>query len=229
MFLLRFNLSFRSDHDTSAACLVCLFHAGISINSAARWEIRRLDVAHQFLYCDFRIVKKSNRSVDCLREVVRRHIGRHTHSDTRGSVYEQVRETRRQHCRLLQSVVEVWHKVYSILVNVTEHFLANLRKTCLRVTHCRRRVAVERAEVTLSEHKRIAQRPVLCHSRQREVNRRVAVWVKLTHNLTYDTRTFLCRLVGRVSKSLHSKQHTPVHGLETVPHIRHRARHYHRH
>ena len=93
--------------------------------------------------------------------------------------------------------------------------LTHLRESALRVTHGGWRVAVDRAEVTLTIYERVTHVPVLGHTYEGTIDGAVAMGVILTKYLTYHARTFLIRLV----------EDTTVYGLETVAHIGKGTRH----
>jgi allophanate hydrolase subunit 2 len=71
---------------------------------------------------------------------------------------------------------------------VGEHLLGDRRQACLGVAVGGRRVAVERAEVALAVHQRVAQREVLGHAHHGVVRRGVAVRVVLADHLADDLR-----------------------------------------
>ena len=160
---------------------------------------------------------------------MRRHIGSHTHSDTRRSIHEQIRHSCRQHSRLLQSVVEVILKINSLLIQIDKHIFSNTLQPRLGVTHSRRTVAVNRTEVTLPVNKRISHSPLLSQTHHCEINGRVSVRVILTEHLTHDTSRFFSWLVRWNPEFVHTEQHSSVNWLKTVPNIRQCSRHDYRH
>ena len=98
--------------------------------------------------------------------------------------------------------------------------LTHLGEAALCITHGSRRVTVNRTEVTLSVNQGITHVPLLSHTHQSAINRRVAVRVILTEHLTNNTRTFLIRFVTGVSNAEHTVKNTAVHRLETIAYIR---------
>ena len=88
------------------------------------------------------------------------------------------------------------------------------------VPHGRRRISVERAEVALPVDQRIAQRELLRHANEGVVDGLLAMGVELTDGVADYTRTLLVGLVVVVAHLLHGEERTPVHGLETVAHVR---------
>ena len=88
---------------------------------AAAREVGALDVLHQALGVDLRVLDVGLDRADHLAEVVRRDVRRHADGDPRGAVDEQVREPRRQHQRLGQGVVVVRPEVDRLRLDVAEH------------------------------------------------------------------------------------------------------------
>ncbi len=167
--------------------------------------------------------------LDRLAEVVRRDVGRHPDRDTRRAVHDEVGESRRQHRRLLQAIVEVGDEVDGILVDVLEHRHRDAREAGFRVAVGGRRIAVHRAEVPLTIHQRIAQREVLDHPHQRVVNRHVAVRVILAEHVADDCGALLVGTAGHEPQLVHGVQDAAVHGLEPIAHVGERALHDHAH
>ena len=115
------------------------------------------------------------------------------------------------------------------LVDVFQHLEGYFRHAGFGVTHSRSTIAIDRTEVTLPIDQRVAQRPRLCHTHQRTINRRVAVRVVFTHHLAHNTGRFVIRFVGHSTQLVHAKQYTTMNRLETVAHIGQRTRNNDRH
>ena len=124
-----------AQHHPAAACLVGILHSLYAIDNGTRREVWRLDVLHQSLGVNLRIVDVCAASVDHLSKVVCRHVGSHTHGDTVAAVHQQVRNLGRHHSGLLERLVEVLHHVHSVLLKVVHYVLAHLRQAALGVTH----------------------------------------------------------------------------------------------
>ena len=142
---------------------------------------------HQAFDGDVRVVYICADGVADLGEVVWSHICRHTHRNTGRSVKQKQRGLCGQDGRFLERLVEVRHKVDSILVEILEHFFSQLFKLGLGVTHSCDRVAVHAAEVTLSENKWISHIPRLREAGHGIIYAGITVGVILTENLTDDT------------------------------------------
>ena len=81
-----------------------------------------------------------------------------------------------------------------------------------------RGITVDRAEVALAVHERIAEREVLDHPDHGVVDRGVPVRVVLAQHVTDDRRALLvARRPGLRTELAHRVQNAAVHGLETVP------------
>ena len=223
------NLGLCTHYDASATSSIRVAHALYTIYICPCGEVGSLDVAHQSVHVNVRIVNICAASVDYLAQVVRRYVGSHAHGNTVAAVHEQVGYFRRHDGRLLQRVVKVVHHVDGLLVKVVHDVLAHLREAALRVTHRRGRVAVNATEVALPVNERITHVPILRHAHQRAVHRTVTMRVVLTEHLAYHARAFLIRFVARVADAHHSVKNTAVHGLEAVAHVGQRTGHNHRH
>ena len=237
--VVRLDVGIRTDDDATTTGLVSILHALVTVDRTTGREIRSLDILHQVFHRDLRtelivharlnIIDIRATAVDHLREVMGRHVRRHTYGYTAGTVHQQVRETARQHRRLFERVVEVILHIHGILLDITQHLFCELREARLGITHRSSTIAIDRTEVTLAVYQAITHRPGLRHTHQRTIDRTVTVRVILTHYLTDDTGRFLGRLVARVTELIHTEQHTAVNRLETIAHIRQRTTYDHRH
>ncbi len=175
-----FDIHSRADGDGTAARAVGIFNAFMPLDNGRRREIGPFDIFHQFINGDFRIINHRAKPVHHFRQVVGRHVRRHTYGDTVRTVDEQVRYTGRQHKRFCQRAVIVRHEVNRVFINITEHFQRDFRHTHFRITHRRRRIAVNRTEVAVTVYQRITDGEILRHADSRIINRRIAVGVVLT-------------------------------------------------
>ena len=227
MLGLLLNLGLCAHHNAAATGLIGLAHAVITVDYTACGEVGSDDYALQIGYLQLGIVEKRYARVDRVGKVVGRHVRSHTHRDARRTVHQDIRETGRKNQRLLAGIVVVGLEVHGIGVDVAHHLLAQRVEAHFGITHRRRRVAVDRTEVTVTVDQRVSQRPPLGHTDNRTVDRRVAVGVIVTHHLTDDFGRFLVRFVTVVAHLVHTEQHTAVHRLHAVTHIRQGTRHYH--
>ena len=90
-----------------------------------------------------------DRCVDHLAEVMRRNVGRHSNSDARRAVDEQVGKRRRQHDGLEERAVVGRAERNCTFFDLAEQLSAERLEPGLGVAHGRWVVAVERAEVAV--------------------------------------------------------------------------------
>ncbi len=90
------------------------------------------------------------------------------------------------------------------------------------ITHRRRPVAVDRAEVTLTVNEGIAQGKVLGHADDGVVGGSIAVRMILTDDVTDDAGRLFVSFVPVVPHFVHGKEAAPMHRLQPVAHIRQR-------
>ena len=117
---------------------------------------------------------------------MRRDLGRHADRDAIRTVDQQMRNTRRQNFRLRKRLVVVRLKIDRFLFDVGEHSLVSFAHANFGVAHRRRRVAVDRAEVSLPVDQRIAHRKILRQANDRVVDGGVAVRMIFTDHVADD-------------------------------------------
>ena len=88
----------------------------------------------------------------------------------------------------LLAFIEVGNEIDGFLFDVREHFLGDFRKARFGVTHGRRRIAIDRAEVSLAVDERIAHVEILREADERVVDRRVAVRMVFAEDFADDLR-----------------------------------------
>ena len=222
-------LRFGADNDAALARFVRALDVRPAHDKSARRIVGRGQVLHQVFYRYLGIVDERVDGVDDLAEVVRRDIGRHTDGYTVRAVDEQVGEARRQDRRLLQRVVEVVGPVDRFFVDIAEQLVGYLGQARLGIPLRRGRIAVDRAEVTVTVDERHAHGEVLRKTHERVVHRRVAVRVELTEHVADYTRALAVRLVRPQTELAHSVYDTAVDRFKTVANVRYRARNVDRH
>ena len=189
----------RADGDPTAAGRVRRVDGLLADDGAAGREVRPLDRAvgpvapvvprvDEVLDVAVGVVDEVDDGVYHLAEVVRRDVRRHAHGDARRAVHEEVGHLRGEDLGLGEPVVVVRDEVDGVLADVGEHLLGDRGHPGLGVAHRRGRVAVHRPEVALAVDHRVPHREVLGHPHQRVVDRRVAMWVVVTHRLADDRR-----------------------------------------
>ena len=210
----------RAQLDDAASRRVRLAYALRAEDQSRCREIRSLDDRHKLLNSSLGTVDEHQRAVDHLAHVVRRDVRRHADGDARSAVREELRELRRQHGRLLQGLVIVRREIHRLLVDVLQHEFRDLRHAHLGVAHCRRRVAVDRAEVAVTVGEHVAHGEILRHAHDRVVDRSVPMRVVLTEDFTDDARRLLVRLARSHARFLHGIEDAAMHRLQAVAHIR---------
>jgi hypothetical protein len=104
-------------------------------------------------------------------------------------------------------------------VGITDGSLSEPRHPDFRVSHCRRRIAIDGAEITLAIHEQVTHGEGLRHSNDGVVDGGIAVRVVFTNHVTHDPSRLLVGLVVVVAEFSHCVQHAAVNGLEAVSDI----------
>ena len=162
-------------------------------------------------------------------DVMRRNVGRHPDGNPGGTVDEQLRQPRREDDRLGPLIVEVGDEIDRVFFDVGEHFERDAGQPRLGVAVGRRRVAVDRAKVSVAVDERIAQGKGLGHPHERVVHRAIAVRVVAFEDLADDARALAVLFVRRQVHLAHCVEDAALHRFETVPDVGKRARHDDRH
>ena len=157
--------------------------------------------------------------------VVRGNVGRHADGDAGRAVGEQVGERRRQHRRLHLAPVVVGAEVDRLLFEALEQIGGGRRDARFGVALGGRVIAVDVAEVALPVDQRVAHGEILRQTRQRVVDRLVAVRVIVAHRVADDLGALQEAAVRRQPQLVHGVEDAPVHGLQAVAHVGQRAVH----
>ena len=219
----RLGLGAGAHDDAAAAGGVGRADAAAADDDALGREVRTRDVLHKIAERGVRILEHAHAGVDDLGEVVRRDIRRHADGDARAAVDEQIREAARQHARLAAGLVKVRIPVHGVLVDVAQHFVGDLRQARLGVSVGGRGVAVHGAEVAVTVDEHIAHGEILRQTHHRVIHGRVAVRMIPAEHVADAGGGFFEGLVRGQVVLVHGVEDTPVHGLETVAHIRQRT------
>src|SRR5690606_27205681 len=103
------------------------------------------------------------------------------------------------------------------------------RHTHFRIAHGGSSIPINRAEITLPIHQRIAHRKVLRHTHHSVVDRLVAVRVIFAQHLAHHPGRLAIGPVRIEAHIVHGVQNTPLHRLQPIAHIGKRARDNHAH
>ena len=120
-----------------------------------------------------------------LAQVVRRNVGCHPDGDPSASIHQQVGEAGGKDERLAGAAVVVVTELDSVLVDIAHHFHGERSHPALGVTRGGSCVVAGGAEVALTSHERVAQRPRLHQAHDGVVNRRVTVRVIVAHHVAH--------------------------------------------
>ena len=224
-----FNFCLGTDDHAAAAGFVGFLDAGLAHDDAAGGEIRSLDVLHQLIRGNLRVVDVGADGVAALSQVVGSHVGGHTYGNAGSAVEQQQRGLGGQDGGLFEGVVEVEGHIHRVLVHIGQNILCHLLEFGLRVTHGCRGVSVHGAEVTLALDHRVSLVPFLAQTHHGVVHAGVSVRVELTHHFTYDTGALLGLAGIAQAHVVHTEQDTALDGFEAVSHIRKGAGHNHGH
>ena len=224
------NLSLSTDYHTALTRLNGLPDTLVAIDNGTCGEVGTLHILTHLAGLHIGVVDVGTDGVAALREVVGSHVGGHTHSDTIRAVDHQQGDTSGEHGGLQLGIVEVVGEVHGILLDVGHHLVGDFPHAGLGVTHSCGRVAIHRAEVTLTIHQRVAQAPRLRHAAHSVVDGTIAVGVELTHHITHDTGALTGRLVGvKTQLVAHAIEDAAMNGFHTVPCIGQSSRNDYRH
>ena len=175
-----FDFSFCTHDNSATTCFVGFAYTADTIYITTSREIRCLDVLHQTICINIIVINVCNAGIDYFRQVMSRHVGSHTYGNTRCTVYQQIRDACRHNGRFLQCIVKVRGKVNCFLIQISHQVFTHLLQTRFGITHSRCTVTVNRTEVTLTVYKRISHSPILSHTNQCTIYRRVSMRVVLT-------------------------------------------------
>ena len=193
--------------------------ACLSHDNAGGGEVRSFDILHDAFECDIRIVDHIVHGVNDLAKVMGRDIGSHTHGNTRGTVYQQVRETGGKHGGFLAAVIVVGDEVHGLLVDIGEHLHADLAHFGLGITIRSRGIAVHRTEVAVTVHEGISHGEILCQTHQGLIHRAVTMGMIAAQHVTDGGSALFIGLIGGEVILILRIQNSPVNRFQTVTDI----------
>ena len=187
---------------------------------APRREVRAGDDAGQVFRRRVRAFQQQMAGVDQFADIVWRYRGRHAHGDAGRAVGQKIGEAGRQDDRLFILIVIGGLEVHRVLLDPLHQEHCGRGQLALGVAHGRGVIAVDIPEIALTVDQRIPLRKVLRQPHQGVIDRGVAVRVIAAHDLADDLGAFARRRLRVQPHLVHRVHDTPVHGLETVAHIR---------
>ena len=205
--------------DGAAAGLVGLTDTIGAHDEGARGEVGAGHDLHELVDRRVGVVDEVAGRLNGLTHVVRGDVGRHADGDALAAVDQQVGEARGQGDGLGERLVVVGLPVDCVLLEVAQELHGGLGQAGLGVTHGRRAVAVDVAEVAVTVHERGAHGEPLGHADHGLVHGEVAVRVVLADNFADRPCRLLVRAVGEDATFVHRIQDTAVDGLEAVADI----------
>ena len=176
-------------------------------------KIGSFDQLKKVINGDLWIIDERTNANHDFTQIVRRNISRHADSDTRTSVYQEIRKRGREDGRLLRRIIVVWNKVDRVFVHILHQNRAKMCQLRLGIPHGRRRIAVHRSKVSLAFDENFSHCPRLSHMHERGVNGHVTVRVIITHRLANDLGAFTMLPVREESQTVHRVQDAPLGGL----------------
>ena len=194
-----FNYRTGAQLDYPAAGLIGGADAFRPQDNAGRRKIRAGNEFHQIIRRACRVIDQQLNCTDHFVQVMRRDICRHADRNAGTSVDQQVRQPRRQNCRLLFLTVIVINKIDRIFIEIGHHIHGIRTQARLSITHGSSAVAVHRAEIAMAVDKHITHGKVLRHTDQCIINGEIAMRVIFTHAIADDTGAFFMRLIRRDS------------------------------
>ena len=147
----------------------------------------------------------------------------HADRNTGRAVDKEVREAGGHDLRLLLRLIEVWHEVHGVLVDICHHLHGDFGQSRLGVSHGCSTVAVDGTEVAMAVHQAVAHGPGLCHIDQSTVDRAVPVRMVLAHRVADDTGALSVGLVRGIAQFTHCPEYSSLYRLQAVSDIRQRT------
>ncbi len=195
----------------------------IAVDETSGGEIRPGDDLEQLVHRDLIAARPGfghvNDRVADLTEVVRGDLGRHTDGNAIGAVDQQVGKNGGQDRRFLKAAVEVLGPGDGVHVEILKHRLGDSGQSRLGISHRGRRIAVDRAEVSLTVDQRCLHHEVLRQADHGEVDRAITVRMVFAQHLTDDAGGFLVRSVVQEPQIVHRIEDASLHRLEPVAYV----------
>ena len=208
-----FHVGLGTHGNGAATGLVALPNAGAAHDDGAGGEVRTGHDLHKLVDGGVGIVNQVAGGLDRLGEVMRSDIGGHADGDALTTVDQQVGKARGQRHGLGERLVVVGLPVDGILLQVAQQLHGRLCQAALGITHGRRAVAIDVAEVAVAIDERCAHGEPLRQTNHGLVNRGVTVRMVLADNFSDRPGRLLMRAVGVDAALVHGVQDAAVHRL----------------
>ncbi len=126
----------------SATGTVCLHDASTTIDKCCSREVRSLDMLHQFINLNIRIVHHGDGGTYHFFEIMRRNIGCHPYRNTGRTVYQQIRHTGRQYIWNLFGAIIVISEINSFLVQIGQQLMCQFLHAHFGIPHGSCRITI---------------------------------------------------------------------------------------
>src|SRR4029078_5877596 len=100
------DFRYSSQDDFAAPGFKCFPYSFHTIDDTAGWKIRCFDIIDQFSNSNGWVFNRSDHSVNDFRQIMWKHIGGHTNSNSTGAINEQVRDLCREDRWFFQGIIE---------------------------------------------------------------------------------------------------------------------------
>eukprot|EP00963_Diacronema_lutheri_P009217 scaffold826_cov335-Pavlova_lutheri.AAC.11 len=187
-------------------------------------------VLHETSEGDLWVLDECQQGIGDFGDVVRWDGGGHSDRDATAPVDQQLRQFCGKYGGFHVGAVEVLCELHGLASQVIQHgFVGKLGQPALGVSHGCGGITIQGSEVSVSIHEGFVEAETLRQSHECIVHGGIAVWMELSQHFSDDSRTLSEGFVGRKSEFVHGEEDPPVHGFESVPRIRQRSSHDHRH
>src|SRR5579884_1167877 len=217
-----FHAGFAAHLDAAPSGLKILADSVDAADDASGGKIRALHMLHQFIEGDVGVVDLRADSINDLRQIVWRNVGRHADGNAGAAVDEQIWKRGGENGGLGARFVVVGDEVHRLLVHVGHHCGAQMSHARFGITHGRWRIALHRTEVPLAIHERFAHGPGLRHVDQCGVDHRFAVRMIIAARIAADFSAFAMLASREKSQVVHGVENSPLRRFQAVPSVRQR-------
>ena len=190
-----FNVQTRADFYPAFARRIYIFQFVNGDNKRACREVGTVENFEKVVHGAIGIVYSHYDGVDALPHIVRGDVGGKSDGYAVCAVDEKIGKSAGERVGFFETVVEVWRPHDRFFVKVAQKFERKRTHSRFRITHCRRPVAVHRAEVAVSVNKLHSHRERLRHTHHRSVHRTVAVRMIFSEAVAHYSSAFFVRFV----------------------------------
>ena len=153
MFAISFQLfhpGFAAHFHAAATSLEILSNSSDAQDRTAGWKVRPLHEFPQLIERNVRVVDLRANPIDHFAKIVRRNVRRHADGNTGAAIHQKIRKRARKNRRLGPGLVVIRNEIDRVLLHVGHERSAEMRHARFGVTHCCRRIAFDRTEISLT-------------------------------------------------------------------------------